>query len=140
MSTDSRIYNRARQYFDTGDATLTGPLKIALLNGYTPDLETHHTWPDVSAHEITADSYTPGGQPLQSPTLTRSGPTTTWTAQPATWPALTTTLTHAVIYQNDPTQELIGLMALNCGGDPISLHVQNLRINILATINVAQGA
>jgi hypothetical protein len=137
--TDSCIYNRARQYLDTGQASLTGPLKLALLSGYTPDREAHHTWSDISAHEITAEAYPPGGIAIQSPRLTRTGAAIVWTASPVVVEALTATTGHAVVYQDDAGQELIAVMALSCGQE-VSLAMQDLRITLTATISVAAGS
>lgn len=43
--------------------------KLALLNGWTPDIHAHTVWGDVSAFEISLAGYTAGGA-----TLTTSAP------------------------------------------------------------------
>ena len=81
----------------------TDPFKLALvLNTYTPDLDLHTVWADVSAHEVAdGDGYTAGGASLAGQTLTRSDWLTTFDANDITFLALTKTFRYGVIYLND---------------------------------------
>lgn len=76
-------------------------LKLALVDsGYTPDLDAHTIWGDVSANEVaTGSGYTTGGSEILSKTLTRSTWKTTFDAADLTFAALTKTFRYGVIYK-----------------------------------------
>jgi hypothetical protein len=78
----------------------TDTLRLALLDsGYTPDLDAHKVWADVSAHEVAdGDGYTAGGAALSGQTLTRADWKTTFDAFDVTWSALTKTFRYGVLY------------------------------------------
>jgi hypothetical protein len=76
-------------------------LKLALVtSAYTPDLDAHTVWGDVSTHEVAdGDGYATGGATLASKTLTRSTWKTTFDAADVTFSALTKTFRYGVIYK-----------------------------------------
>ena len=78
----------------------TDTIKLALVaSTYTPDLDAHTIWGDVSANEVaTGDGYTTGGATLSSVTLTRSGALITFDAADITWSNLTKTFRYGVLY------------------------------------------
>ena len=78
----------------------TDTIKLALVaSTYTPDLDAHTIWGDVSANEVASgDGYTTGGETLASVTLTRSGALVTFDAADITWSNLTKTFRYGVLY------------------------------------------
>lgn len=98
-----------KQYYQAGllrnDGTinlLNAAITMALVTkDYTPNLDTHTIWADVSANEVaTGAGYTTGGAALPSLTLTRTGALTSWDCGDLTWAALTKTFKYGVIYVN----------------------------------------
>jgi len=81
----------------------TDPFKLALLlNTYTPNLDTHTVWADVSAHEVAAgDGYTAGGASLAGQSLVRTTWKTKFDANDITFLAITKTFRYGVLYVND---------------------------------------
>ena len=75
-------------------------IKLALVaSTYTPDLDAHTIWGDVSANEVAdGDGYTAGGEALTGVTLTRVGAITTFGADNVTWIELTKTFRYGVLY------------------------------------------
>jgi hypothetical protein len=79
---------------------LTDTFKLALVaSTYTPDLDAHTVWADVSANEVAnGDGYTTGGATLTGQTLTRSGYLTTFDADDVTFTLLTKIFRYGVLY------------------------------------------
>jgi hypothetical protein len=75
-------------------------IKLALvLSTYTPDLDAHKVWADVSAHEVAAGAgYSSGGAILTGKTLTRTTWKTIFDADDVTFTALTKTFRYGVLY------------------------------------------
>jgi hypothetical protein len=97
-------YYQAGVYRNNGTISLLNPaITMALVSkDYTPDLDLHTLWADVSANEVVAGSgYTTGGAALANLSLVRTGPLTTWDADDLTWAALTKTFKYGIIYLND---------------------------------------
>ena len=78
----------------------TDTIKLALVaSTYTPDMDAHTIWGDVSANEVASgDGYTTGGETLTGVTLTRSGALVTFDAADITWSNLTKTFRYGVLY------------------------------------------
>jgi hypothetical protein len=105
--------------------TVTVTLHVA----YSPDVDAHTQWSDVSATEYgSSDGYTAGGQVLQTTTWVSDSDTgvTTFDAADVTWSSLgpldTATPSHAILWDNTATSDdLIGYMELGTtatnGGD-----------------------
>lgn len=96
-------YYQAGLYRNNGTINLLNPaITMALVTkDYTPNLDLHTIWADVSTNEVANGSgYTTGGAALPSLTLTRTGALTTWAAGDLTWAALTKTFKYGVIYIN----------------------------------------
>lgn len=93
-------------------------LKITLHTSYTPDIDTHQVWADVSATEYGSGSgYTAGGKTLSSVTVTQDDTNNrmvidaadvTWSALGALSPA---TPSHAIIWNDTPTSPADPLIA-----------------------------
>jgi hypothetical protein len=97
-------YYQAGLYRNDGTINLLNPaITMALVSkDYTPDLDLHTIWADVSANEVAAgDGYTTGGVALTTLGLARTGPLTTWDADDITWATLTKIFKYGVIYLND---------------------------------------
>lgn len=78
-------------------------IKVGLVTStYTPDVDTHDEWADVSANEASGSGYTAGGKTLSGKTLTYDAATNTWTfdASDVLWNGVTVTFRYAVIYDD----------------------------------------
>lgn len=61
-------------------------LKMALVHGYNPNVDTHNVWADVSSAEVAGTNYTAGGKALTTVTVTKTAANswaTTWAASTA---------------------------------------------------------
>ena len=105
---DITFYNRAKTGFVAGDLDWDADtIKVTLHTGYTPDIDTHEDWDDVSATEYgTGSGYTAGGVTLGSKTNTKDttndqadvdAADATWSSLGALSPA---TPSHAIIWQD----------------------------------------
>lgn len=84
-------------------------IRVALLDdGYTPDLDVHANWTDVSDHEIpdTTDGYSSPGQLLDNKTFSRSGDTVTFDADNTVWEDSTITAYYAVVYDDTAADDV----------------------------------
>lgn len=93
-------------------------IKITLHMGYTPNIDTHKVWADVSATEYpTANGYTQGGKALSGLTVTQDNANdrALWDAADVTWTALgplsPATPSHAIIWNDTPTNPADPLIA-----------------------------
>lgn len=87
----------------------TDAITITLHTGYTPNIDTHQVWADVSATEYGAGSgYSAGGQTLDSLSVTQDNTNdrALWDAANETFSALgplsPATPSHAIIWNNTP--------------------------------------
>lgn len=62
--------------------------KLALLNGYTPDVDTDSEWADISAFEVALSGYTAGGETLTGVTVTLVSGEARLDADDVTWASL----------------------------------------------------
>jgi len=115
--------------------------KLTLHTGYTPNIDTHQVWADVSATEYTtASGYTAGGKTLGSKTVTQDNTNdraafdaadVTWTALGALSPA---TPSHAILWNDTPTSPadplvcyvVLGTTATNGGDYTIAWHANGI--------------
>ncbi len=101
----------------------TNTFRIVLVGaGYTPNQNTHGTWADVSANEITGTGYTANGK-LITQTVTRSNLVTTFDCDDQSWPGSTFTAKWAVIVRDADangalasTDDLLAYCELEAGG------------------------
>ena len=97
-------------------SVLTTTIKVALLsNSYTPDLDTHVSYADVIAAEVTGAGYTAGGGTLANKSIAFDTVTdkAALMADPVDWATLTATFRYAVLYRGNTTNAtstLIGLV------------------------------
>lgn len=72
------LYNGFKKEVMSGTHDLSNggnTLKVTLHTGYTPDIDAHVDWADVSATEYgTADGYTAGGKTLAGQAVTQDNP------------------------------------------------------------------
>lgn len=105
------LYNEFKYRLATGAINLTSDtIKVALVSGYTPNIDTHNTWANVSSGEISGTGYTAGGQDLASVTWTKNNTdnraeldaaNTTWTALNAGTPS------HLIMYDDTASDYLM---------------------------------
>lgn len=118
-------------------------IRVMLLNGWTPDIDTDENWDDISANEISATGYTAGGATLASPTVTEDD-TNNWAkfdAVDVTWSSLAvTTITRAALVKwtgTPSTSIVVGnwLIATNSNGSDYVL-----RFNVYGILIFKQEA
>jgi len=94
----------------------TNPMTVALLKPtYTPNLDTHLTWADVSAQEVVGTGYTSPGQLLAgkpgTPVYNPGTDRTDLQANDSVWgPGASFTAHYAVIYDNSGSKPLWALV------------------------------
>lgn len=129
---DGYIYNNFKEQvmnseFNLGSAGDT--IKVVLVSGYSPDIDTHAGYSDVSANEYgTGSGYTVGGASLTSQATSQDNANDrgkfdaadlTWSSLGALSPA---TPSHAIMYDDTHASDLLiaywvlGTTATN-GGD-----------------------
>jgi len=115
MALSATAYNYAKKLFLTADLDLETSAKVALLtDDYTPDIDAHQFWTDVSGSEVTGSGYTAGGADLAnaSATVDNTNDLAYVDADDSSWTSATMTdLRYAVIYRNTgdaATSPLVG--------------------------------
>ena len=113
---DITITNQAKAWMLGGLIDLdTGNIKVALVNGYTFNVDNNHGYADFSANEISATGYSAGGATLTGLTITTNdaGDYAKWDAGNVTWTSLATvSISAALIYDADMTTPVAdGLLA-----------------------------
>lgn len=130
---DAFLYNDFKEQLLLGKHQFgTHDIRVTLHTGYTPNIDTHQVWADVSATEYgTANGYTANGKVLGTVTVSQDNTddrgevnvsaNPTWTALGPLSPA---TPSHAIIWndgQTSPADPLIGYWVLGTtatnGGD-----------------------
>jgi hypothetical protein len=77
-------------------------IKCALLtSSYTPNIDTHDYWDDVSANEVSGTGYTPDGETLANQAVTQDNTNdrAVFDADDVTWSSSTITARYAVLYK-----------------------------------------
>jgi hypothetical protein len=110
---DGNLYNNFREQVMEGVFNLASgghTLKVTLHTGYTPDIDAHTVWADVSGTEYsTAGNYTAGGATLGSQDVTQDNDNdrgvfdaadVTWTSLGPLSPA---TPSHAILWDDTPS-------------------------------------
>lgn len=121
------IYNKYKKELLVGSiALLTDNIKVALLSSaYTPDVDAHEFFDDVSSYEITVVNYSPGGELLTSKTITQDNTDNegVFDAADTVWTNATGTITagFAVIYKDSGTPSTSPLISyIDFGADKTS--------------------
>jgi hypothetical protein len=129
---DGAIYNNFKERVMEGVFNLaTGgdTLQLTLHTGYTPNVDTHDEWADVSATEYgTASGYTAGGKVVAGQDVTQDDPNNrgVFDATDVVWttlgPLSPATPSHCILWDNTPAGDPLicywelGTTATN-GGD-----------------------
>lgn len=107
---DVTVYNDFKEQVLKGIHDLSADtLKITLHTSYTPNIDTHQVWADVSATEYgTSGGYTAGGKTLGTLAVAQDNTNdrASWDAADVTWTSLTlspATPGHAIIWNDTPT-------------------------------------
>ena len=137
---DITFYNNAKEQLMKKQLDFVlDTLRITLHTGYTPNIDTHAVWADVSATEYaTAGGYTVDGQALATKTVTQDDTDNegVFDADNVTWTSLTlspTTPSHAII--RDSTTDMLicyivlGTTATNGGNYTVAFNAEGI-INI----------
>lgn len=101
---ESPVHAYTSTYNNLNDSANTSVNCALLADTYTPDLDAHQMWADVSADEIDAstnDGYSAGGQALTTMSLTRASGSqdSVFDADNVTWSNSTITARYAVLYE-----------------------------------------
>lgn len=80
-------------------------IKCSLHISYTPNIDTHDYWDDVSGTEITGTGYTTGGATLANQAVTQDNTNdrAVFDADDVTWSASTITARYAILYKSTGT-------------------------------------
>ena len=98
-------------------------IKVALLtSSYTPDLDAHDYFDDVTSYQVTATGYTSGGVALGSVSWTYDSGTNTYTfdaADPSWTITGSCTARYAVVYDSTPATDATRplMFLINLGED-----------------------
>lgn len=108
---DGAIYNEAKKEFLNGALNLAGQtMKVMLVTGYTPNIDTHTGYSSVSAYEVTGTGYTTGGVTMTTKSVTKN--TTSdkgvFDADDAAWTGLNIgTPSHAILYNDSHASKCV---------------------------------
>lgn len=88
---------------------------VLLASGYTPVVNTHALYSDLTNELSTASGYTAGGATLTSVAVTRSSGTVKFDADDVTWTASGGSLVarYLVVYADGATDRLLGYILLD---------------------------
>lgn len=114
---DGAIYNNFKEQVLLGAFNLgngADAIKMILVNDYTPDIDGHATYADVSAKEYgTGSGYTAGGQTLtgQAVSQDNANDRAKWDATDVTFTALgplsPVTPSHCILYDDTHASDLL---------------------------------
>lgn len=112
MATTLDFYYEVGVYTKNVTVDLTSAnIKLALVTqSYTPDLDNHTVWGDVSTHEVAAGTgYTTGGALLTTPTVSRTAgqSLSVWNADNVQFTGLTKTFKYGVVYQDETVNGVV---------------------------------
>lgn len=104
---DTTLYNGGHYALTRGEVDFASDtIKMALVTGYTPDIDADAYWSDISANEESGTGYTAGGEALANKSVTQDNTNdrTVFDADDVTWNSLDVgTPSHAVIYKDTGT-------------------------------------
>ena len=121
-------------------------VKVTLHTGYTPNIDTHQVWADISSTEYGSGAgYTAGGKTLANKSVTQDNTNdrALWDADDVTWTALgplsPATPSHAAIWNDTPTSPadplldyiLLGTTATNGGNYTLQWSTSPSAINTI---------
>jgi hypothetical protein len=106
---DGACYNNFKEELMEGLYNLSsGNIRVALVTGYTPNIDTHRLWTDASGNEIAGTGYTANGKLLTALAVTQDDTDDegVFDAGDVTWTGLNATAgepNYAVMYDDDAT-------------------------------------
>jgi len=118
---DATVYNNFKEQvllgiYNLGNAADT--IKLSLVSSYTPNIDTHQVWADVSANEYgTGSGYTAGGATLANQAVAQddTNDRASFDADDVTWTSLgplsPATPSHAILWDDTPTSPADPLIA-----------------------------
>jgi len=142
MASTTSLFNNARQLIGGGDLDLNGggTFKLALVSSsYTPDLDNHDYFNDITNELSTANGYTAGGATLTSVTLTKGTNKSIFSSAYVEWTASGGSIAarRAILYLstgNTSTSALIASILLdNTPADVTATDGNKLRVTPDAT-------
>ena len=108
---DGAIYNNFKEQVMEGEFDLADDtIKVGLLASYTPDIDSHTQWSDVSGTEESGTGYSAGGETLASKTVTQddSNDRGVFDATDLTWSGLDVgTPAYAIMYDDTHASDLL---------------------------------
>lgn len=122
----SVVYNNAKLELLKGTFDLSADtIKAALVSSsYTPNIDTHTTYADITNEVANGNGYTTGGNTLDTPTATvdNTNDLAVFDAADETWSAASFTARGAVLYSTTNSNKLIcyidfGADKTSSGGD-----------------------
>ena len=113
---DATVYNNGKEQLMLGTFNLgTGgsTMKVALVTGYTPNIDTHQTFADVVANEASGSGYTARGATLANQAVTQDNTNdrAAFDADDVTYTGLSVgTPSHAIVYKDTGTNSTSHLL------------------------------
>jgi len=98
------VYNKFKNLTFLQDINLlSATVKVALVEGYSPDVDNHEFFSDVLAYEVSGTNYTSGGSELQNKSLTRDdlNDRVKFDADDVEWTQATLTADGAIVYSDE---------------------------------------
>lgn len=101
---DGALYNEFKEELLLGNIDMDGhTFKMILVTGYTPNIDSHNAYADVSANEEAGTGYTATGATLSNKAVTKdtTNDRAKFDADDVTWTALNVgTPSHAILYDD----------------------------------------
>ncbi len=101
---DGALYNEFKEELLLGNIDMDGhTFKVMLATGYTPNIDSHNGYADVSAQEESGTGYTAGGATLAGKAVTKdtTNDRAKFDADDVTWTGLNVgTPSHAILYDD----------------------------------------
>jgi len=122
---DGAIYNNFKEQVMEGEFNLLSDvIKVGLVTGHAPNIDTHTMWADVSADEEAGAGYVAGGETLAGKTVEQDNANDrgVFDATNLTWAGLDVgTPSHAIMYDFTHASDLLiaywELTTASNGGD-----------------------
>lgn len=108
---DGALYNEFKEELLKGLVDLDGhTFKMILVTGYTPNIDSHNAYSDVSAYELSGTGYSAGGATLGSLTVTKdtANDRAVFDAADVTWTSISAgTPSHAILYDESHASDCL---------------------------------
>lgn len=135
-----RVYATAAEKIARNTLDLdTHAFRIVLLTAsYTPNQNTHSTWADLSAAEVSGTGYTAGGLPITQ-AVARSGTSVNFDCDDRAWASSTITAKYAALVRDADANgalvagdDILAFCDLETGGGSVSTTAAALTITMNA--------